>query len=51
MCAEVHLDERTPHLIAYITPLTGDGRLSARDFLGSPAKLRKMQTDLHHWCG
>lgn len=51
VCAEVHLDERTPHLVAYVTPLTRDGRLSARDFLGGPAKLRKMQTDFHHWCG
>ena len=25
--------------------------VSARDFLGGPAKLRKMQTDFHHWCG
>lgn len=50
-CAELHLDERTPHLVAYITPLTQDGRLSARDFLGGPTKLRKMQTDFHHSCG
>lgn len=49
--AAVHLDERTPHLIAYVLPLTKDGRLSARDFLGGVAKLRKMQTDFHHWCG
>lgn len=49
--AVVHLDERTPHLIAYVLPLTKDGRLSARDFLGGVAKLRKMQTDFHHWCG
>lgn len=49
--ATIHLDERTPHLIAYVLPLTKDGRLSARDFLGGAAKLRKMQTDFHHWCG
>jgi uncharacterized protein YukE len=49
--AAVHLDERTPHLVAYVMPLTKDGRLSARDFLGGAAKLRKMQTDFHHWCG
>ncbi len=51
VCAEIHLDETTPHLIAYVVPLTKDGRLSARDFLGGAAKLRKMQTDFHHWCG
>ncbi|VVQ12201.1 hypothetical protein PS914_05327 [Pseudomonas fluorescens] len=49
--ATMHLDERTPHLVAYVVPLTKDGRLSARDFLGGAAKLRKMQTDFHHWCG
>ncbi|WP_416383874.1 plasmid recombination protein [Pseudomonas sp. A2] len=37
--AELHLDERTPHIVAYITPLTQDSRLSARDFLGGPTKL------------
>ncbi|MEA9978744.1 MULTISPECIES: plasmid recombination protein [unclassified Pseudomonas] len=51
VCAEVHLDETTPHLVAYVVPVTKDGRLSARDFLGGAAKLRKMQTDFHHWCG
>ncbi|EOG3619125.1 MobV family relaxase [Pseudomonas putida] len=51
VCAELHLDERTPHLVAYITPLTQDGRLSARDFLGGPATLRRMQTDFHEQCG
>ncbi|MBZ9781612.1 plasmid recombination protein [Pseudomonas sp. REP124] len=49
--ATVHLDERTPHLVAYVVPLTKDGRLSARDFLGGAAKLRRMQTDFHQWCG
>jgi hypothetical protein len=51
VCAEIHLDETTPHLVAYVVPLTKDGRLSARDFLGGASKLRKMQTDFHHWCG
>lgn len=51
VCAEIHLDETTPHLVAYVVPLTKDGRLSTRDFLGGAAKLRKMQTDFHHWCG
>lgn len=51
VCAELHLDERSPHLVAYITPLTQDGRLSARDFLGGPATLRRMQTDFHQRCG
>ncbi|MEB0182981.1 plasmid recombination protein, partial [Pseudomonas sp. CCC3.2] len=40
VCAAIHLDETTPHLVAYIVPLTKDGRLSARDFLGGAAKLQ-----------
>lgn len=47
----VHLDESTPHLVAYVVPLTKDGRLSCRDFLGGPAKLRQMQDDFHATCG
>ena len=51
VCATIHLDERTPHLVAYIVPVTRDGRLSAREYLGGAAKLRKMQTDFHQQCG
>lgn len=51
VCAITHLDERTPHLVAYVVPMTKDGRLSAREFLGGAAKLRKMQTDFHRQCG
>lgn len=47
----VHLDERTPHLVAYVVPRTMDGRLSCRDFLGGPAKLKAMQTNFHEVCG
>ena len=49
--ATVHLDESTPHLVAYVVPKTADGRLSCRDFLGGPAKLRAMQDDFHAACG
>ena len=51
VCATIHLDERTPHLVAYVMPITRDGRLSAREYLGGAAKLRKMQTDFHQQCG
>lgn len=51
VCAISHLDEQTPHLVAYVVPMTRDGRLSAREFLGGSAKLRKMQTDFHRQCG
>ena len=47
----VHLDESTPHLVAYVVPRTKDGRLSCRDFLGGPAKLREMQDSFHTACG
>jgi chromosome segregation ATPase len=32
-------------LVAYVVPLTKDGRLSAKDFLGGRLKLSAMQTD------
>ncbi|MFY0995726.1 MobV family relaxase [Pseudomonas juntendi] len=51
LSATVHLDESTPHMVAYVVPRTQDGRLSCRDFLGSPAKLREMQDDFHLVCG
>lgn len=47
----VHLDETTPHLVAYVLPLTSDGRLSARSFLGGAKCLRDMQDSFHAHCG
>lgn len=47
----VHLDESTPHLVAYVVPRTKDGRLSCRDFLGGPSKLREMQDSFYASCG
>lgn len=43
----IHRDETTPHMAAWVTPITEDGRLCAKDFIGGPAKLRKDQTDYH----
>ncbi|MDP2245233.1 MobV family relaxase [Pseudomonas sp.] len=51
LCAVVHLDETTPHLVAYVVPITRDGRLSARDFLGGPKLMRAMQDSFHFSCG
>ena len=51
LSAAVHLDETTPHLVAYVVPLTHDGRLSARDFLGGPKVLRAMQDSFYSACG
>lgn len=45
VCATVHLDESTPHLVAFVVPRTKDGRLAAKDFVGGAAKLSKMQTE------
>lgn len=45
--ATIHYDESTPHMVAYAVPMTADNRLSCRDFLGGPEKLRTMQTDFH----
>ncbi|MBE3084567.1 plasmid recombination protein, partial [Escherichia coli] len=36
----VHRDEATPHLSAFVVPLTQDGRLSAKEFIGGGAKKR-----------
>lgn len=49
--AAVHLDETTPHLVAYVVPLTASGRLSARDFLGGPKVMRAMQDSFYESCG
>lgn len=45
--ATIHLDESTPHMVVYVVPMTADKRLSCRDFLGGPQKLRAMQTSFH----
>lgn len=47
LSATIHLDESTPHLVVYVVPITADKRLSCRDFLGGPQKLKAMQTDFH----
>lgn len=42
--ATIHRDETTPHLAVFIVPITEDGRLSARDFLGGRKLLTEAQT-------
>ncbi|WP_130082503.1 MobV family relaxase, partial [Escherichia coli] len=44
VAAVVHRDEATPHLSAFVVPLTKDGRLSAKEFIGGRAKMRNDQT-------
>ena len=41
--AVVHLDEKTPHMHLCFTPITKDGRLSAKDIIGNRTQLTKWQ--------
>ncbi|MCI6402339.1 MAG: MobV family relaxase [Candidatus Fimivicinus sp.] len=45
--AVVHMDEKTPHLHLCFTPITEDGRLSAKEILGNRAQLSKWQDEFH----
>jgi hypothetical protein len=45
VCANLQVDESTPHLVVYVVPMTAAGKLSAKEFLGGREKLTKMQTD------
>ena len=42
--ASIHRDEATPHLSAFVVPLTQDKRLSAKEIIGSRDKMRADQT-------
>ena len=44
LCAYLHLDEKTPHIEAYVVPIDTKGKLNCKQFLGSPAKLSGIQT-------
>ena len=46
IATSIHRDETTPHLVAYVVPIS-NGKLNARSFLGGRAALSKMQTDFH----
>jgi len=41
--AVVHVDEKTPHMHLCFTPITKDGRLSAKDIIGNRVQLTKWQ--------
>jgi hypothetical protein len=51
VCLNYQLDEKSPHLVAYIVPLLPDGRLTAKEFVGGRAKLSMMQTDFWNKVG
>lgn len=42
--ATIHRDETSPHLSAFVVPLTQDGRLSAKEFIGNRTKMAEDQT-------
>ena len=50
--AAIHRDETSPHLSAFVVPLTADGRLSAKELIGGRAQLSADQTSyaecVHH---
>jgi hypothetical protein len=45
--AVVHVDEKTPHLHLCFTPITEDGRLSAKDIIGNRTQLTKWQDEFY----
>lgn len=42
----IHNDETTPHLVAYITPVKADGKLSAAHWIGNRKKLSDAQDEI-----
>lgn len=45
IATSVHMDETSPHLVAYVVPLDENGKLNAKKFLGGRATLSAMQSD------
>lgn len=45
--AVVHMDEKTPHMHLCFTPITEDGRLSAKEILGNRAQLSRWQDQFY----
>lgn len=43
--AELHLDEQTPHIHAYLIPIDEKNNLNCRSFFGGREKLSKLQDD------
>lgn len=49
LCAYLHLDEKTPHIEAFILPIDPKGKLNCKHFLGGAKKLSDLQTDYAKW--
>ena len=47
LSAVVHMDEKTPHMHLSFCPITPDGKLSAKAFLGNQKTLSEWQTAYH----
>ena len=45
--AELHLDEMTPHIHAYLVPLDKNGQLNCKALFGGREKMRKFQDGYH----
>ena len=45
LTAVVHMDEKTPHMHLCFTPITADGRLSAKEIIGNRTKLTNEYSD------
>ncbi len=44
VAATIHRDEKTPHLSAFVAPITKDGRLTAKEFIGGKTTMTADQT-------
>lgn len=44
LVSSIHLDEKTPHMSAFVVPITKDGRLSAKEFIGNRTKMSNDQS-------
>jgi len=47
--AVIHMDEKTPHMHLSFTPITEDGRLSAKEIMGNRAKMSQWQEDFYQY--
>ena len=44
LCMYLHMDEKTPHIEAYVVPVDTKGKLNCKSFLGGKSKLQGLQT-------
>lgn len=45
LCMYLHMDEKTPHVEAYVMPFDQKGKLNSSEFLDGPKKLSELQTN------